>query len=176
MCFREIQVNAGCAMPQYHNHMQPRMIFAAEFGHYPFYKHYQYFPGFVPCKEVLEGQINAQDCMARGFVRREAQEVCASCNNIMEHSGHRVVFQEGVMVEATWLETGPHRYELLLVGKCGLCAAELRQREARKNMPPPAWGGDQSGGQAGDKSGGCGGKGKGRADEESREAWRYQTW
>ncbi|TLD22690.1 hypothetical protein E2P81_ATG07883 [Venturia nashicola] len=166
MCIREIQVNANCAMPQYHNHNQPRMVFAAEFRDYPNYHHHQYFPGFVPCKDVLEGRIDVQACLAKGVGRRGFEQNCASCNNVMEHSGHRVVFRVGEMIEATWMERGPHQYELMLVEKCGLCAAESRNREARKNMPPPGWMGDDGrGGQNGGGSCGHNGKGKARADE-----------
>lgn len=74
------------------------------------------------------------------------------------------------------MKRGQHQYELRLVEKCGLCAAELRRREAGRAMPPPGWRGDdgrggQDGGQQGG-GGGNGGKGKGRADEPRGQSSR----
>lgn len=76
------------------------------------------------------------------------------------------------MIEANWTGMAPHQYELRLVDKCGLCAAELRKKEARRDMPPPGWSGDggSGGGQSGGGSGGYSGKGKGRADEKHGES------
>jgi hypothetical protein len=138
--------------------MQLRHVSSLEFTNYPDYTHIPYFPGYVPCKDVLEGSIDAESCLAKGFGRRGWGRDCPICNQVFNdvRNGHRVVVRFGVLRSVTILAGVEHRFEMGYVEKCERCAEELREMGPCGNGQEFGEVGED-GGNGGDEHGNVGG-------------------